>query len=211
MPHQLIKPGFSSLSTESMSAGTVRNMIDNFNFTLEEHTEMPGVSPVLLQSPQSSIKFVQGTFPQGLPDIDPLVIPGGLPSTFNWPELIRSGIERWLGNGNGGSTALQEPQVLPPILPPGGFTTPGGLPVPTPGGFPMARTGGRASFITMPNGLPGCPSGYHPEKQGKPYCVRNRRMNPLNPRALSRATRRVGGFARAVKRARTLKKICKTL
>jgi len=63
----------------------------------------------------------------------------------------------------------------------------------------------------MPNGFPGCPTGYHPEKAGKAYCVRNRRMNPLNPRALSRATRRVGGFARAVKRARTLKKVCKSL
>jgi len=211
MPHKLIKPGFSSLSTGALSAGTIRNMIDNFNFTLEEHTEMPGVSPVLLQSSSSSISFVQGPGTPGFAPIDPLIIPGGIPSTFNWPELIREGIEKLFGRGDDTAVALQEPQQLPPILPPGGHTTPGGLPVPI--GTPqiMNRTGGRAAFITMPNGLPGCPSGYHPEKQGRPYCVRNRRMNPLNPRALSRATRRVGGFARAVKRARTLKKICRTL
>lgn len=70
---------------------------------------------------------------------------------------------------------------------------------------------GATAFIQLPNGTTGCPSGYHPEKQDKPYCVRNRRMNALNPRALSRASRRVGGFARAVKRARTLKKVCKSL
>lgn len=65
--------------------------------------------------------------------------------------------------------------------------------------------------ITGPNGLPDCPRGFHFHKGGRPWCVRNRRMNALNPRALSRASRRVGGFARAVKRARTLKKVVRNL
>jgi len=156
----------------------------------------------------SSIKFVPGPGFPGFPSIDPLIVPGGVPSTINIPALIRDAINIFTDKTPDFFQAPEGPLVLPP-----GSPTPGVFP---PGGFqngfpPQQRSGGRAAFITMPNGLPGCPSGYHPEKQGQPYCVRNRRMNPLNPRALSRATRRVGGFARAVKRARTLKKICKTL
>jgi len=70
---------------------------------------------------------------------------------------------------------------------------------------------GAVAPVTGPNGLPDCPRGYHFNKAGQPWCVRNRRMNPLNPRALSRASRRIGGFARAVKRARTIKRVVKSL
>ena len=63
-----------------------------------------------------------------------------------------------------------------------------------------------------------CCSGFHLNKQrgcdGAPpgsKCVRNRKMNALNPRALRRATRRLKGFERAVKgtrkQLRTLAKI----
>ena len=62
-----------------------------------------------------------------------------------------------------------------------------------------------------PNGMPECPQGFHFHKGHQRWCVHNRRMNPLNQRALSRAGRRVGGFARAVKRARALKRVCKSL
>ena len=62
-----------------------------------------------------------------------------------------------------------------------------------------------------PNGLPECPQGFHFHKGHGRWCVHNRRMNSLNPRALSRASRRIGGFARAVKRARTIKRVCKSL
>ena len=62
--------------------------------------------------------------------------------------------------------------------------------------------GAREDVVGRPIG--GCPSGYHLNKgtywtlQGVVYpgtrCVKNRRMNPLNPRALRRAIRREGSF-----------------
>jgi len=213
MAHQLIKAGSSPIGTSGLSAATIRNMIDNFGFSAELHSEL-----VVVANPEQSLslegttmpggfQFVQGPGTTGFDPIAPLMIPGGTASTMNWPQLIRDGIDMVLGRGGNGNS-LQENAPIE-----------GGLMRPQVGGeqspvlFPTAvsRTGGRAPFIRMPNGLPGCPTGYHPEKSGQPYCVRNRRMNPLNPRALSRATRRVGGFARAVKRARTLKRICRTL
>jgi len=51
-----------------------------------------------------------------------------------------------------------------------------------------------------------CPPGYHPNKSDGlkgpkgSYCVRNRRMNPLNPRALRRALRRSEDFEAIAKR-----------
>jgi len=70
---------------------------------------------------------------------------------------------------------------------------------------------GARQIMTGPNGLPECPQGFHFHKGHQRWCVHNRRMNSLNPRALSRASRRIGGFARAVKRARTIKRVCKSL
>ncbi len=45
-----------------------------------------------------------------------------------------------------------------------------------------------------------CPSGYHPAKDGSGRCVRNRRMNVANPRALRRSMRRVQGFEKLARR-----------
>lgn len=45
-----------------------------------------------------------------------------------------------------------------------------------------------------------CPSGYHLAKDGSGRCVRNRRMNVANPRALRRSMRRVQGFEKLAKR-----------
>lgn len=159
---------------------------------------MPGVSPSLIQmDPGVSVRSLH----------DPSSFfraPGIVPT--DWAGLIRWGIDRFIGPGDPFVPQGPGPLHLPPQSPTPGLFPPGGLQGPV--GF---GRGGRVPFITMPNGLPGCPSGYHPMKDGQPFCVRNRRMNPLNPRALSRATRRVGGFARAVKRARTIKKVCKSL
>ena len=213
MGHRLIKAGSAPLSTSSLSGATIRNMIDNFGFREELHAEI-----VSVQAPEASIAreiampggfhFVAGPGSPGFGEpIQPLMIPGGVPSTTNWPQLIRDGIDMLLGNGGNGSSLQENDPVEGGLMRPGV----GGQQIPVGSPQLITRTGGRAPFIRMPNGLPGCPTGYHPEKSGQPYCVRNRRMNPLNPRALSRATRRVGGFARAVKRARTLKKICRTL
>jgi len=212
MAHQLIKAGFSTLDVAALGPATVRNMIDNFGYQQELHEEA-----VLVGFPMPAIQretvmpggftFVQGPGTIGFDPIAPFTIPGPTASTTNWPELIRTGIDIALGRDpRVAVSTLQEPVE-------GGLMRPQTTQMQDPNVMPqlISRTGGRTPFIRMPNGLPGCPTGYHPEKAGKPYCVRNRRMNPLNPRALSRATRRVGGFARAVKRARTLKRICRTL
>jgi len=211
--HELIKAGFSPRPTASLSPATIRNLIDNFGFAQVQHAEIASV-----QSPEAAVTvggpmpggfhFVAGPGTEGFDPIAPLMIPGGLPSTINWPALIRDGIDAVLGR-NGGLSLQENAPIEGGLMRPGVGTSM----VPSGGCLPQigARSSGRAAFICMPNGMQGCPTGYHPEKSGKPYCVRNRRMNPLNPRALSRATRRVGGFARAVKRARTLKKICRTL
>jgi len=51
-----------------------------------------------------------------------------------------------------------------------------------------------------------CPPGYHLNKADGPkgpkgsYCVRNRRMNPLNPRALKRGLRRAEDFEKFARR-----------
>lgn len=47
-----------------------------------------------------------------------------------------------------------------------------------------------------------CPQGYHPAKDGR-GCVRNRRTNVANPRALSRALRRAEGFEKLARRTVT--------
>ncbi len=54
--------------------------------------------------------------------------------------------------------------------------------------------GGRA--IMGPGGM--CPKGHHISKKGKHagMCVKNRHMNPCNPRALRRASRRAHAFLR---------------
>jgi len=45
-----------------------------------------------------------------------------------------------------------------------------------------------------------CPSGYHPDKRTGTRCVRNRRMNVANPRALRRSMRRVKGFEKLARK-----------
>jgi len=169
------------------------------------------------------IQFIQGPGTLGFDPIAPLTfpgsgfvgntqlpVPGGIVAP-DWRELTRVAIDAAIARLQGANG--DDPIAGGVMVPDPG--TPGGPMQPSGGIFPTAC--GRGSFrnrtpwILGPNGFPTCPRGYHPLKDGQPYCVRNRRMNPLNPRALSRAGRRVGGFARAVKRARTLKKVCRSL
>lgn len=68
---------------------------------------------------------------------------------------------------------------------------------PPPGGVMMGRTA-----IPAVAAQAGCaPSGYHLAKDGSGRFVRNRRMNPANPKALRRAIRRTDGFVKLAKRA----------
>jgi len=73
-------------------------------------------------------------------------------------------------------------------------------PVPQFAGTPMAkpRVVGMENLGGTAAGC--CPVGFHLAKSGPPRCVRNRRMNVANPRALRRSMRRVQGFEKLAKR-----------
>jgi len=177
------------IKTSGTSAANIRNIIDQGGqFTA--HILPPAIAPIVAES-------------------DPLMIPGGITSTLPVADLIRDAISKFLGSGDGSPEVVSGPPAAIPQNAPIG----GGLMIPD---LTSMVTGGcgprpKVQYIALPDGTVGCPSGYHPEKSGRGYCVRNRRMNPLNPRALARAGRRVGGFARAVKRARSLKRVCASL
>jgi len=193
MPHSIFGPNQWGINqvvrTSGTTAANIRNLIDQgYQYTTHFEGEMLGSgTPVAA---------------------DPLMIPGGVASTIPWGDIVVDLWRRVWGGSPGSLPQLAQNGNQLPIPIPGGTMTPepGTLGGPVTCG-PRPKVG----YITLPDGTVGCPSGYHPEKSGRGYCVRNRRMNALNPRALSRASRRVGGFARAVKRARTLKRICKTL
>lgn len=97
-----------------------------------------------------------------------------------------------------------------PQLPP----APGGTPPLLPGRIPPGPMAPGSPGTCLPNP---CCSGQHLNKSrgcdGSPpgsKCVSNRRMNPLNPRALRRAIRRAKGFERFVKSNRkSLKSLSK--
>lgn len=87
-----------------------------------------------------------------------------------------------------GQGGRQSPAPLPaPITPGGGINLPGPYRVNPTGILP-----GGKPFITREGG--GVPSGYHLDKKTGSYAVRNRSMNPANPRALRRAIRREKRF-----------------
>lgn len=116
-----------------------------------------------------------------------------------------------------------KPTIKPstsPVQPPGGFGGPmgpysgGSFPGmgvrPMPAGVPGRAIetrgvgGGGGKEVIVGGGYKGpdfaCPSGYHYAKDGSGRLVRNRRMNPANPRALRRAVRRMDGFEKLARR-----------
>ena len=84
-----------------------------------------------------------------------------------------------------------------------GFMPQGRLPPYTAAGPGVLAGGGQLPRGARPmmNGV--CETGYHPVKTGANYCVRNRRMNIANPRALRRGMRRVSGFEKLARRTIT--------
>jgi hypothetical protein len=78
---------------------------------------------------------------------------------------------------------------------PGFQSYPGGLGLNP--GFPKGR--GLSRGPSSPAGMDGVPRGYHISKTTG-NVVKNRHMNPLNPRALRRSMSRVTSFARFAKR-----------
>jgi len=116
-----------------------------------------------------------------------------------------------IGAGVGAGKKQQQPFQLPGTVGgavsfPGGtqvgigFLPQGRLPPYTASGPGVLAGGGQLprGALPMVNGT--CVVGYHPVKTGAGYCVRNRRMNTANPRALRRGMRRVAGFEKLARR-----------
>lgn len=110
-----------------------------------------------------------------------------------------------------GKPGAQQPFQLPGTIGgavsfPGGMSVSGAFqpqgrlpPYTAAGAGVLPRGGARMRPRVMPmNGM--CPTGYHFVKSGEGYCVRNRRMNVANPRALRRGMRRVQGFEKLARR-----------
>ena len=139
-----------------------------------------------------------------LPRFDPLIntLPPGSGDTGSVVGLINDILQR-----------IPLPRNIPrPRLPlprgPGPTTTGPTFPFPVPIPFPSDLIG-FGNGECPPGQTNPCCRGQHLNKamgcDGAPpgtKCVTNRRMNPLNPRALRRATRRLKGFERAVKSTR---------
>lgn len=136
-------------------------------------------------------KFVGGVAKAALPAIAPAIttaIPG-----------VGGAVLAGAVGGLAKSKAIKVTQQQLPMLPPlgSGLPIPRGVPtVPLPGG---ARVPFGGSLIGGEM-IEGAPSGFHFAKDGSGRLVRNRRMNPTNPRALRRAIRRVKSFRRIAQR-----------
>lgn len=74
-------------------------------------------------------------------------------------------------------------------------------PVPRFGGASMPPATAHERMASASAGAGCCPTGYHLAKDGSGRCVRNRRMNVANPKALRRSIRRTEGFVKLAKRA----------
>lgn len=162
---------------------------------------------------QKAAKVATGGKPTGfgglgsLSSILPIVsgfLPPGVGGAVNALTGLISGAGGGKGKGSspqaGGLPAIIGPiisRVLPstvPSLPRIVGPTAGGVV----GGLVGNLLGGGGGAVTG-----ACPSGYHLAKDGSGRCVRNRRMNSLNPRAFRRAVRRLKGarrFAREVEK-----------
>ena len=73
-------------------------------------------------------------------------------------------------------------------------------PVPQFAGAPVTTAHERMAAASAGMGAGCCPRGFHLSKDGSGRCVRNRRMNVANPRALRRSMRRVQGFEKLARR-----------
>jgi len=148
---------------------------------------VPGVigplAPVAPTIMPTTIRSAPNAFTLGLP---PLQLPGGIGVTL--PNITFGGAQ----------APFQQPTRTPPLLP--GRIPPAPLAFPQTGGC-----GGCAKCVpggAVVNGC--CPKGCHPDKKYGVKCVRNRRMNPLNPRALRRSLRRIDQFENFVNRTAKL-------
>lgn len=98
-----------------------------------------------------------------------------------------------IGALSSGMKLLAPKQGLPAPRAPGGLVFPGGV-----GIHPTRILPGGKPFITQQGGA--TRPGYHLDKKTHSYEVRNRVMNPANPRALRRAVRREHRFVALARR-----------
>jgi len=102
-----------------------------------------------------------------------------------------------------GTAVVAAPAAPVPAAPaiPGAAAFPGaGYGIPAAAGAAIGGAIAGYQGAAIPAGM--CPAGYHPRKDRRlPFkCVRNRRMNIANPRALRRGMRRVKGFEKLARR-----------
>jgi len=148
-----------------------------------------------------AFSFVAGPGSTGFgPILSNFIIPIPAPGDFNLGGLITDVIQR-----------IPLPRLPAPRSPVP--TSPGRFPIPIPIPFPtdLFNLGGGADCPEQ-----ACCKGFHVAKTKDPSspsfgkCVRNRRMNALNPKALRRSTRRLSSFNRMAKNTqKELRKLCR--
>jgi len=134
---------------------------------------------------------------------------GGDPGLFSFigkliPKVVKffkkPVVQAIVGAGAGAALIETGQQVLAPGAPPGAVM-PGGAGAMVPYAPGAITAGVRCPRPVMPLLAGGtCPVGYHPRKSDGAVCVRNRRMNVANPRALRKSMRRVQGFERLARK-----------
>lgn len=98
----------------------------------------------------------------------------------------------------GGRSAMVPTALRPTALAPAASRLPGPAGTLLPGLFGIQP---RTRLPVGPEAASfGCPAGFHPAKDRSGRCVRNRRMNPMNPRAARRAIRRIKGAMKMLRR-----------
>ena len=118
-----------------------------------------------------------------------------------WKKLIKPQLGGIIGGALGGATAAVVVPAGQAVVP---YTGAPAAPTSMPGAGMMVAQGLGAAAAGYMGARPMggvCPSGYHPAKDGSGRCVRNRRMNVANPRALRRSIRRVKGFDKLARKS----------
>lgn len=117
-----------------------------------------------------------------------------------WKKVVKPALGYALGGAVIQAVAPgQQVAVQPPPPVPGAAAFPGGGLLPAAG---QVIGGAIAGYQGAVSTAGACPAGYHLRKDRRlpPKCVRNRRMNIANPRALRRGMRRVKGFEKLARR-----------
>lgn len=129
----------------------------------------------------------------------------GDPGLFSTLGSIVSGVGKVVSNPIGavGSLVSKLSSVNQRVSSTNSMIASSGLRLPTPvpgitGTMQRLVPGGQSGYTC---GSSPCNSGYHLDKATRSKCVRNRKVNYTNPRALSRAAKRMDGFVTVARKA----------